>query len=266
MLPIKVIDSHTHLSSPDFEQDRAEVLRRAKEVCSFLIDIGAGTAEKAHLAARQLAEAEECVYFTAGIHPHDAGSLGRNSNLRAEIEELHAHPKCVAVGECGLDFFYGHSSKEDQFKCFEWQIHRATQLQLPLMIHTREAEKDTMTLLKDYRGTAVFHCFTSSQALADFGVANGFFISFSGIVTFKKARELQEVAKRVPIENLLIETDAPYLAPEPLRGKRNESSFIEKTARFLAELRGMDLEEFCEITRLNALRCFSKIQNSSSAR
>jgi TatD DNase family protein len=260
MLPIKVIDSHTHLSSPDFNDDRREVLTRAKEVCSYMIDIGAGTAKNAHLSAKDLAEAEDSIFFTAGVHPHDAGDLGRNSQLRSEIENLHEHPKCVAVGECGLDYFYEHSSREDQFECFQWQIQRASDLKLPLMIHTREAENDTMELLRDYHGKAIFHCFTSSQKLADFGVSKDFFISFSGIVTFKKATDIQEVAKNTPLKNILIETDSPYLAPVPLRGKRNESSYIEHTARFLADLKGIPLEEFCRATSENALRCFSKIQ------
>lgn len=260
---MKLIDSHTHISSQAFEDDRMEVLSRALDICSHLIDIGAGTAPDSHWRAKNFAEQIPEVYFTAGIHPHDAASLGSQNQIRKEIESLLPHPKCVAVGEAGLDYYYNHSPKEAQAEVFRWQIDLAEKTGLPLMIHTREAEKDTMDLLSSFKGGAVFHCFTSSQELADFGVERGFFISFSGIVTFKNAEELRQIFLKTPLENILIETDAPYLAPVPLRGKRNESSFIQHTAKFLAQLRGMGLEDFIRITRENSLRCFKKLRSPS---
>lgn len=257
---MKLIDVHTHISSTEFDSDRTEVLERALQVCSHLIDIGAGTSPGAHLAAKGFAESVNEVYFTAGVHPHDAETLGVQTSIRSEIESLLSHPKCVAVGECGLDYYYDHSPKELQHEVFKWQIELADRFQLPLMIHTREAEEDTMKLLKNYDGRAIFHCFTSSQELANFGIEKNFFISFSGIITFKNAENLRQVFLNTPPENILIETDAPYLAPVPLRGKRNEASFIEHTAKFLSELKGMSLEEFSRLTTQNALRCFKKLK------
>lgn len=257
---MKLVDAHTHISSESYDDDRAEVLERARKLCAGFIDIGAGTSKDSHRRARQTAEQEQDVFFTAGIHPHDAQNLGRDANLRSEIESMLTHPKCVAVGECGLDFYYEHSGKEDQYECFQWQISLAEKYELPLMIHTREAEKDSMRLLADYEGGGVFHCFTSSQELADFGIKKGFYISFSGIVTFKKAHELRDVFLKTPMDRILIETDAPYLAPEPMRGKRNESAFLIHTAEYLAKLRGISAEEFVESCFENTKRCFPKLK------
>lgn len=256
----KPIDVHTHLSSPEFDADRPQVMARALENCSALIDIGAGTSVDAFHRAQNLADAHAQVFFTAGVHPHDAASIGRDPAVRAAVEGHLAHPKCVAVGECGLDYYYQHSPREVQHEVFDWQIQLATAHQLPLMIHTRDAEADTMSQLKDYSGAAVFHCFTGSQELADFGVAKGFCISFSGIITFKNAEALRSVFLSVPIENILIETDSPYLAPVPMRGKRNESSFLVHTAEYLANLRKMEIQEFLGSIQKNTLRVFSRLK------
>jgi TatD DNase family protein len=254
-----LVDTHTHLSCPDFEEDRDEALARALEVCDYLIDIGAGTSPDSHLRAKSFAETNQRVYFTSGVHPHDAEKLGMDSEMRQSIESLLSHPKCVAVGECGLDYFYDHSPSGPQKEVFKWQIELAEKTGLPLSIHTREAEEDTKTLLESYKGQAVFHCFTSSLDLAKYGIEKGFMISFSGIVTFKKAEELREVCKWVPLENLLLETDAPYLAPIPKRGKRNEPSFIQHTAKFIAELKSIDENELIAKTTENAKSVFQKI-------
>jgi TatD DNase family protein len=259
---LKPIDIHTHLSSEGFEADRSEVLQRAIQACEYLIDIGAGTGERAHLAARDLADQFGSVYFTAGIHPHDAGTHGANSQIKKEIEELLSHPKCVAVGECGLDYYYDHSPREIQKEVFTWQMELARKFNLPLMIHTRDAEEDTMEMLSNFEGHAVFHCFTGSQKLADFGVRKGFRISFSGIVTFKNAQDLRQVFRSLPQDRILIETDSPYLAPVPMRGKRNESAFIEHTAEFLAKELGISVEDFLTVTRANSLDSFPRLETS----
>jgi TatD DNase family protein len=256
---MKLIDAHTHLSSKEFDSDRPEVLSRAFDVCDYLIDIGSGTSPDAFDRARKFAEDNERVYFTAGIHPHDAEKLGQDTTTLNAIEKLLLHPKCVGVGECGLDYYYNHSAHEIQKDIFKWHIELATKYKLPLMIHTRDAEADTKTLLEHYQGPAVFHCFTGTQDLADFGAKKGFLISFSGIVTFKTAEDLRKVFLSLPLDNIIVETDSPYLAPIPMRGKRNESSFVAHTAKFLSDLRKISAEEFTEKTSRNVLRLFKKI-------
>lgn len=259
---MKPIDVHTHLSCEDFDADRSDVMARALAACDVLIDIGAGTSPDASERARKLSETYPQVYFTAGVHPHDAETLGINQEIREKILELAKHPKCVAIGECGLDYYYENSKPNVQMEVFRWHLEVAKATGLPLMIHTRDAEPDTIEILRDYPGHAIFHCFTGSDALADFGVSKGFYISFSGIVTFKNAEALRQTFLRVPLEHILIETDSPYLAPVPMRGKRNESSFLPHTAEFLAKLKGVDPLSFIGKTRDNSLKVFSKISLS----
>jgi len=250
------VDVHTHLSSQEFDADREEVLKRAYEVCEFLIDIGSGTSPDAFDRACALADKNDRIYFTAGIHPHDAQKLGNQSDTLNKIERLLSHPKCVGVGECGLDYYYKHSDPEIQKEIFKWHIDLARRLNLPLMIHTRDAEEDTKALLSNFTGKAIFHCFTGTQDLANFGISKNFMISFSGIVTFKNAEDLRKVFLNTPIENILIETDSPYLAPVPMRGKRNESSFVQYTGAFLADLKKMSSTEFSAATISNAKKTF----------
>jgi TatD DNase family protein len=263
---MKLIDAHTHLSSDDFNENRAEILERALQVCDFLIDIGSGTSKDAFQRAKNLAESHPQIYFTAGIHPHDAEAIGSDSKILSEIESLLSHPKCVAVGECGLDYFYQHSPRDQQMKVFEWHVGLAKRYGLPLMIHTRDAEDDTKKVLENFNGSAAFHCFTGTQDLANFGVQKKFSISFSGIVTFKNAEALRSVFLNIPFENVIVETDAPYLAPVPMRGKKNESAYIEHTAKFLAELKGISFEKFSAQTSNNALRLFTKIKKPAQAK
>lgn len=257
---MKPIDIHTHISAEDFDVDREAVLSRALEACDALIDIGAGTSNDAFEKARLLSEKNEKVFFTAGVHPHDADKIGSDPEILSAIEKHSSHPRCVAVGECGLDYYYENSKPESQKKVFQWHIDLATRTNLPLMIHTRDAEADTMSQLAPYTGGAVFHCFTGTQELANFGIQKGFFVSFSGIVTFKNAEPLRQVFLKTPLQNVLIETDAPFLAPVPMRGKRNETSFVVHTAKFLADLRKMPLEDFFQITHENSLRAFPKMK------
>lgn len=254
-----LVDTHTHLSSEEFNRDREEMISRALDVCDYLIDIGSGTSPDAFVKAARLSESYSSIFFTAGIHPHDAETLGSQESALKAIEDMSTHPKCVAIGECGLDYYYKHSDPEIQKKIFEWHMKLAQKRKLPLTIHTRDAEADTQAMLRSYDGPAIFHCFTGTQELADFGVQKGFMISFSGIVTFKNADDLRKVFLSVPLEHIVIETDSPYLAPIPMRGKRCESSFIEHTARFLAELRGVSFKDFARQTKENALKIFQRI-------
>ena len=254
---MKLIDTHAHLSSSEFDSDRAEVLSRALKTCDALIDIGAGTSFDAYQKACQLAESSPQIYFTVGIHPHDADRLGHDAEIQSKIESFLSHPKCVAIGECGLDYYYKNSSPENQRTVFRTHLEWGRHTGLPLSIHTREAEEHSIEELKDYSGPAIFHCFTGTKRLAEFAIQKDFYISFSGIVTFKKAEELRQIFLSIPLHRIVIETDAPFLAPVPHRGKRNESSFLEHTARFLASLRGISYQEFAEQTSLNARRLFS---------
>jgi len=263
MSSLRWIDTHAHLSSEDFDVDRDEVLKRALNTCEYIIEIGAGSSEDASERAQRLADQNQNVYFTAGVHPHDAEDVADSSELKKRIESYFTHPKCVAVGECGLDYYYENSPIQRQKDVFKWQIELAEQSGLPLSIHTRDAEEDTRSALHSFNGKAVFHCFTGSQALASFGVEKGFFISFSGITTFKKAQNLRDVVQSTPIENILIETDAPYLAPVPMRGKRNESSFIVHTAQLIANLKQVEPNELAAQLRKNTFRLFSKLKDSS---
>ncbi len=256
---MKVIDIHTHLTAKDYDEDRGAMIERALMTCDYLIDIGSGTSSRAFEDARKLADSHSRIYFTSGIHPHDADTVGQDMSLRNDLSAILSHNKCVAVGECGLDYFYNHSPREKQAEVFEWQIDLARKHNLPLMIHTRDAEDDTKASLSSYSGRGVFHCFTGTYDLAKFGVDRGFLVSFSGIVTFKNAQALREVFLALPMDTIVIETDSPYLAPVPMRGKRNESSFIGHTARFLADLRKIPLEDFIDQTSQNALRLFEKI-------
>lgn len=257
--PMKIIDSHTHVSGLEFDQDRADILKRAFEVCEAFIDVGCGKEADSFQRAKNLAESDERIYFTAGVHPHDAEAIGKDKTRLEEILSLVKHPKFVALGECGLDYFYDHSPRDLQKQVFAWHIQKAEELQIPLMIHTRDAEADTKELLHDFSGTAIFHCFTGTKELALFGVDKGFFVSFSGIITFKKAENVREAFDAIPLKNILIETDAPYLAPNPKRGKRNEPHFIQHTAQYLADLRKMKLDDFIKATSDNARRAFPKM-------
>jgi len=257
---MRPIDVHTHLSSKEFDEDRDAVVERALEICDGFIDIGSGTSPDAFEKAQGLAESHPRIFFTAGIHPHDATDVGLNSDIREKIVKAATHPKCVAIGECGLDYYYEHSNRDDQSKIFDWHKMVALQSKLPLMIHTRDAEEDTKKHLSSYEGSAIFHCFTGTKDLADFGVQKGFFVSFSGIATFKNAEDLRQTFLSLPLENILIETDSPYLAPNPMRGKRNETSYIQHTAKFLADLRSLSLDSFVRATRENSQRAFPKLR------
>ena len=257
---MRLIDSHCHLDFPDFADELDAVVARAAAAgVERMVTIGTKVGATGRLA--EIAERHASVFFTVGTHPHEAA--------RADAEDFDAmrrfaaHEKCVGIGEAGLDYHYNFAPPDVAKRVFRGQIALARELKLPLVVHTREAEADTAAILEDEMGqgafAAIMHCFTSSRALAETALKLGFMISFSGVVTFKNSGELRAIARDVPLNRILIETDAPYLAPVPYRGKRNEPAYVAETARIVAEAKGLAVEEVAEATRANALRVFPKL-------
>jgi len=262
-----MIDTHCHLEMPQFKDDLQEVLLRAKEAgIEALITIGSDL--EGCKGAIDISIKYDFVYAAVGFHPHDAKDLSEDifSQIRSWISESRSNksvcggkdiPKIVAVGEIGLDYFYDHSPREIQRAIFAQQLVYAKECDLPVIIHSRDAREDTIRILEDSGITkGVMHCFSGDPDMAERVMRLGLHISLAGPVTFKKATVLKEVAKMVPDDRLLIETDAPYLAPDPFRGKRNEPAFIVNTARHIAELRGVTPEDIDRITTVNAKRLF----------
>lgn len=254
-----LVDSHCHLDFPDFAAELPAVLARARAagVGHFLT---IGTQLSRFLDVRAIAEQADDVHCTIGVHPHEAQVEPLDSPdvlLRAA-----GHPKVVGFGETGLDFYYNHSPREAQIADFRIHIAAAREAQLPLVVHTRDAEDDTIAILKEEQTRGLFpgaiHCFTGTPKLARAALELGFFISISGIATFKKASDLRATIAEVPLDRLLVETDAPYLAPQPVRGKRNEPAFVVHTAAMLAELKGVAPDRLAEATTANFFRLFAK--------
>jgi TatD DNase family protein len=261
------IDSHAHLDMPVYDADRAEVIVRAREagVTTFVEIAGSCVARGSLEAGLRLAEEYPFVYAAVGLHPHEASLY--DEALERKLLEYSQHEKVIGWGEIGLDYYYDNSPREVQRHVFHRQLELALDRQKPVIIHTREAEDDTIEILRKAwtgRGGAklggVFHCFTGTQRLADAAIEMGFMISFSGILTFKNAEELRKLARWLPLERLLIETDCPYLAPVPYRGKRNEPAYMRATADRLAELHQVSLEEIGRITSENFWRLFGRCE------
>jgi len=238
----------------EFDPDREEVLARARDWgIQAIVTIGSDLAGT--LRGIDLAAAHDMIYASVGIHPHDAKDF--TEETCAILKDMLTRPKVIAVGETGLDYHYDHSPRDVQRAVFARHLELAGETGLPAVIHSREAYDDTLKIVRDSGITrGVFHCFSGDMAMAEEVMAMGLYVSFAGPVTFKKALRLQEVAARVPDDYLLIETDAPYLAPEPFRGKRNEPSHIRHTAAKIAELRGVTIHDIARITTLNAKRLF----------
>ncbi len=253
------IDSHAHIDFYSYDDDRKEMIKRACEAgIDIIVAIGNGdVAKNSHEKAQALADEYPFIYTTVGLHPHDASRL--DDLLAARLTELSHHPKVIGWGEIGLDYYYDHSPHEVQQTAFIKQLALARERRLPIIIHTRDAEDDTKKILREHwldTGLAgIFHCFTGSYDLAATAVEMGFLISFSGVITFKKSKELRDTAARLPLDRLLIETDCPYLAPEPFRGKRNEPAWVRETAQQLAELHNTTIEEVAKTTS-NTFRKF----------
>lgn len=254
-----LIDSHCHLNYKGLIEDQQKVLERARAVgVGLMLNIATRESEWDDVLGTALREPD--VWATVGIHPHEADEHPHIDT--AKLVERAAHPRIVGIGETGLDYYYDHSDRERQQRSFRSHIAASRETGLPLIVHTRDAEEDTLAIMRDEMGkgaySGVIHCFTASGAFADAAMELGFHISISGIVTFKNARDLQETAARLPLDKLLIETDSPFLAPVPHRGKPCEPAFVADTARFLAQLRGESVEHLAEATSMNFRTLFSK--------
>ena len=250
-------DSHAHYYDEQYDSDRNEVLKKAydsgvKYILSASSDV-ASAIENISLA-RQF----DFVYTAVGIHPHNVIDI--NNNIISAMADFAAFPKVVAIGEIGLDYFYDNTPREAQKIAFAKQIYMAVNLKLPIIVHDRDAHEDTLSILKNEnarKAGGVLHCFSGSVEMAREVLNNNFYISVGGPVTFKNARKLIDVVKYVPDDRLIIETDCPYLTPEPFRGKRNDSSYIRYTAYKIAEIKGTTVEEIARITTANAKRLFN---------
>ncbi len=258
---MRLIDSHCHLNYEGLVERQDQVLQNARErgVCGFL---NISTREREWNDVIAVAERNRDVWATVGVHPHEADAhpdLGSNVLVQAA-----SHSSVIAIGECGLDYYYDKSDRAAQRERFQAHIEAARQTGLPLVVHTREAEDDTSEILeaavRDGDVTGVLHCFTGSAELARKGLDLGFYVSLSGIVTFKNAADLQAIAKWLPKDQMLVETDSPFLAPVPHRGQKCEPAFVADTAEFVAELRGETLDELGETTTANFFKLFKKAQ------
>jgi TatD DNase family protein len=249
------IDSHAHLQMDAFNDDRDAVIKRAKEAgITGIITIGVTLADSEK--GVDIAGLYDIVYASVGVHPHEVKEIGADTYDR--LSAIARRGKVVAIGEIGLDFYYNHSPQDLQFRHFADQLDLAVELDLPVIIHDREAHLETLDFLRYRKGRlrGVLHCFSGDLEMAKKCVDLGFTISIAGPVTYKKSEQLQEVAQEMPLETLLIETDAPYLAPQPWRGKRNEPAYVIETARRVAEVRGITAGEVEVATGMNARRLF----------
>jgi TatD DNase family protein len=255
-----LIDTHCHLDFPDFEAERDAIIERARE---------AGVAQMVTISTRvkrfdtilAIAEKYPNVFCSVGTHPHNADE---ELDVTADdLVRLSAHPKVVAIGEAGLDYFYDNAPRDAQAEGLRRHIAAARTTGLPLVIHSRSADEDMAAILTEESGRGAFpfllHCFSSGPDLARVGIELGGYVSFSGILTFPKSEELRDIARTVPRDRMIVETDAPYLAPKSFRGKRNEPAYVAHTAEVLAQAIGVSSEEIAEITTENAFRIFSKM-------
>ncbi len=265
--PPFLVDSHCHLDFPDFAEELPAVIQRAR-------DVGVGRMVTICTRVRkfgqvvEIAESYPEVFCSVGTHPHNADE---ESGISTENLIEHAkHPKVVAIGEAGLDYHYDNASRAAQARGLRTHIEAARETGLPLVIHARDADQDMESILAEEMGkgaySAVLHCFSSGKRLAEAGIELGFFVSFSGILTFKKSDELREIAKALPQDRLLVETDAPYLSPVPHRGKRNEPAFVQHTAAVLAEILGLTADATSRLTSDNFFRCFSRVPDPRIAK
>ena len=251
-----LVDSHCHLYFADFAEERDAVVARARAAgVGTMLTIGTRLDE--FPGVRAIAEAYPDVWCSVGAHPHEAADHAALSI--ADLAALAAHPRVVGIGETGLDYHYEHSPREVQVQVFRIHIAASQASGLPLIIHAREADDAVARVLREERPPpGVLHCFSSGRALAEAALDLGFYISISGIVTFKNAEELRSIVRDVPLERLLVETDAPYLAPVPYRGRRNEPAFVAATANAVATLKGVEPEELAAATTENFFRLFGK--------
>ena len=261
-----LVDSHCHLNFEQLSSQLPDIVRRAA-----LADVGhmltIGTKLREFDQVLKIAESYPNIHCSVGIHPHEAEEEGADVTVETLLE-LAKHPKVVAIGETGLDYFYEHSPRDVQKRSFRVHIDAARQSGLPLIVHTRHADEDTIDILQSEYAkgpfTGVIHCFSSGWEVAEKSMEIGFFISISGIVTFKAAQDLQDHVTKIPMSRLLVETDSPYLAPIPNRGKTNEPSFVKHTAEKVAELKAVSFSELSETTTDNYFILFNKIDREAS--
>lgn len=259
-----IVDTHCHLDFPDFAEDLAGYVARAEAAgVERMVTISTRVARFDTYAV--IAERFPSVWCSVGTHPH--GAHEELDVTAAQLAKLSEHPRCVAIGEAGLDYHYDKSPREAQAQGFRTHITAARMTQLPLVIHSRQADDDMIAILREEMAKgafpAILHCFTAGPELARVGVELGLYVSFSGILTFKTSEDLRRIAAEVPLDRLLVETDAPYLAPVPFRGKQNQPAYVVETARVLGEVRGMGLDEIGRITSENARRCYWKMDHSA---
>jgi TatD DNase family protein len=257
--PPRLIDSHAHIQGAEFSADVEDVLRRARAAGVDKIVVVGGAGElSSNDAALTIAKSDPGLFATVGMHPHDAKDVSEEDLQR--LRQLAAEPKVVAIGETGLDFYYDHSPRDVQKRLFARFIHMARETDLPLIVHDRDAHAEIAELLRQEGGGAlggVIHCFTGDYAAAKTFLDLGFYLSFSGILTFKNADALRDAARKAPLDRILVETDSPYLAPAPKRGKRNEPAFVLHVAEMLAEVKKLPLETVAQASTENAEKLFS---------
>ncbi len=252
-------DSHCHINADDFNDDREDAVIRARTMrVDYILDVCDDIADMPRLI--KFCENHRHIYTSVGVHPELADKYDNISDV--DILNYVQSPKVIGIGECGLDYHYNADTKEKQLKLLQQHITAAQKSGLPLIIHNRESDDDMITLLKEAYKKQKFkgelHCFSSSEKLAEFALSIGFYLSASGIITFKKSEDIRQIFQNVPVNRLLIETDSPYLAPIPHRGQRNEPAFVVNTAEVLANLKKMDIEELAQVTTDNFLTLFSK--------
>jgi TatD DNase family protein len=257
---MNVVDSHCHLDYPGLAEDLTQVVARADGAgVKLMLSIGTRVRKFDQILA--IAERHAHVFCTVGTHPHNAAE--EPDVTAEELARLARHPKVVGIGEAGLDYHYDHSPRDQQAKSFRIHIEAARETGLPLVIHSREAEADTAAILEEEMAKGIFkpllHCFSSKAELAERGLELGAYVSFSGILTYKNAEDIRGVARQVPLDRLLVETDAPYLAPVPYRGKTNEPAFVVKTLEKLAEVKEVTPTEMAALTSRNFLTLFDKV-------
>lgn len=249
---MRIIDSHAHYDDSSFDADREDILRElfSGEICKI---VNIGCSVKSSYSSVKLTEEYAGIYAAVGLHPDAADEIDRIG----EIRRLCNNKKVVAVGEIGLDYHYEEHSRDIQKKAFEEQLKLAAELDMPVVIHSRDAWEDTMELLRKYRPKGVMHCFSGSAETAREIVTMGMYVGFTGVVTFKNAKKALKALEAVPLDRLLVETDCPYMAPEPNRGKRNYSGYLPYTIAAMAAVKGVSPDEMAEITAENAERLFN---------
>ncbi len=251
-----LIDSHAHLEMPEFRKDLSEVLQRAKgSGVEYIFTVG--TERKDWKRALEIAQSNPSVYAILGVHPHNAREI--DDGTYPILKKLCQNEKVKAYGEIGLDFYRNHSPRDVQLKRFREQIGLAKELKLPIVVHDREAHRETLEILKSETAGehgGIIHCFSGDEEMAKACIDMGFYISIPGSITYKNAERFQEIVRKLPLETLLVETDAPFLAPIPFRGKRNEPGYVRYTAEKIAEIKGVSFEKVGEATTKNALRVY----------